>query len=546
MTSCFSIPPMRCSRPGVPGRTHGRARVAGSRRYGKKPSCSVLNVDLDRRQLRRVGDEPRLRAVGQEPVAQHDHGHHVLGGEPYGLVGDVEAVTGRGRRQHHHRRLAVASIERLHEVGLLGLRRHARRRPGALDVQDDQRQLRRHGEADALALERDPGTARGGDADRPAERGADGRGDGGDLVLGLDGPHAEALVHRELVQDVARRRDRIGAVDDRDLGPLSGRENAPRQGAIAGHRPIESGRHLRGLDRVVLAEDLRRLAEGVTGLQHARVGFGDVLVLREALLDPDQGRLERPRVDPRDQAEREEVLGPVLLFGVEREVLDGLVGEAGHVDLVQAVALGQRRLVERIRRVARLVEVSLVEGLRVDDQEAARLEIAQVHLERGRIHRDETVEAVTRRVDALAPELQLEARDAEERAGRRADLGRKIRQRGEIVARPRGLGRELFAGELHAVAGVAGEPDHCPIQRFTRLLDAGGGSRYLAHLVVSPRSPCAVISREPGTGNSLQRRPPAVVRSHTGRPTVILSDPNGTGKICTPQVAGRTRRAKSA
>src|SRR4029450_5749124 len=125
------------------------------------------------------------------------------------------------------------------------------------------RQLRRHGETDALALERDPGTARGGDADGPAERGADRRGDGGDLVLGLDGPYAEALVHRELVQDVARRRDRIRAVDDRNLGPLSGRENAPRQGAIARHRPVESGRHLRGLDRVVLAEDLRRLAERV-------------------------------------------------------------------------------------------------------------------------------------------------------------------------------------------------------------------------------------------------------------------------------------------
>ncbi len=41
MTSCFSMPPMRCSSPGVPGRTHGRASVAGSRRYGKKPSASV-------------------------------------------------------------------------------------------------------------------------------------------------------------------------------------------------------------------------------------------------------------------------------------------------------------------------------------------------------------------------------------------------------------------------------------------------------------------------------------------------------------------------
>ena len=43
VTSCFSMPPMRCSSPGVPGRTHGRASVAGSRRYGKKPSLEVRN-----------------------------------------------------------------------------------------------------------------------------------------------------------------------------------------------------------------------------------------------------------------------------------------------------------------------------------------------------------------------------------------------------------------------------------------------------------------------------------------------------------------------
>ena len=41
MTSCFSMPPIRCSSPGVPGRTQGRASVAASRMYGAKPSASV-------------------------------------------------------------------------------------------------------------------------------------------------------------------------------------------------------------------------------------------------------------------------------------------------------------------------------------------------------------------------------------------------------------------------------------------------------------------------------------------------------------------------
>ena len=33
--SAFSMPPIRCSRPAVPGIAHGRARVSGSRRYGQ-------------------------------------------------------------------------------------------------------------------------------------------------------------------------------------------------------------------------------------------------------------------------------------------------------------------------------------------------------------------------------------------------------------------------------------------------------------------------------------------------------------------------------
>src|SRR5262249_47294130 len=46
-----------------------------------------------------------------------------------------------------------------------------------------------------------------------------------------------------------------------------------------------------------------------------------------------------------------------------------------------------------------------------------------------------------------------------QRAGRRADLGREVREGREVVAEDRGLARELAPGELHAVAGVACEAD---------------------------------------------------------------------------------------
>ena len=51
------------------------------------------------------------------------------------------------------RGLAVAAEHRLQQVGLLGLGRQAGRGAAALDVDDDQRQLERGGQADRLGLE---------------------------------------------------------------------------------------------------------------------------------------------------------------------------------------------------------------------------------------------------------------------------------------------------------------------------------------------------------------------------------------------------------
>ena len=353
--------------------------------------------------------------------------------------------------------------------------------PAALDVEDHERQLGRHGEPDGLALERDARAARRRDAEGPAEGGADGRRRRGDLVLGLERPHPEALVQRQLLEDAARRRDRVGAEDDGDLRALRGGEEAPGQRAIARHAPVGARRHLRGLDAVVLGEHLRRLAEGMAGLEHADVRLDVGLVLGEALLDGVEGRIERTRVDPRDEAEREEVLAALLLLRVQGKVLEPLHRHAADVDLVEAVLLPQRGVLERILGVAGLVQVALVEGRRVDDEDPARLEVGEVHLERRGVHGHQRVELVARRIDPLAAELKLEARDAEQRAGGRADLGGEIRQRRDVVPGPRRLGGELLARDLHAVAGVAGEPDHGPGERAPRLLDNSGRRHRIAH-----------------------------------------------------------------
>ncbi len=108
-------------------------------------------------------------------------------GDADGLEGHVEAIGRRARGDDGDGAFAVAAEHRLQQVGLLGLGRQTGARAAALHVDDDQRQFGHHGQADRLGLEADARAAGGGDAQRPAERGADGHADGGDLVLGLDG-----------------------------------------------------------------------------------------------------------------------------------------------------------------------------------------------------------------------------------------------------------------------------------------------------------------------------------------------------------------------
>jgi hypothetical protein len=56
--------------------------------------------------------------------------------------------------------------------------------------------------------------------------------------------------------------------------------------------------------------------------------------------------------------------------------------------------------------------------------------------------------------------VDLISRNAERRAGGRTDLGGIIGEGRKVVARKRRRGDELRTHQLHAVAGVAGEPNN--------------------------------------------------------------------------------------
>ena len=144
--------------------------------------------------------------------------------------------------------------------------------PAALDVDDQQRQLDGDGQRDRLALQHHAGAAGRGDAEVAGEGGAEGHAARRDLVLGLHGADAEVLVLGQLVEDVGRRRDRVRAERDGQLGQLAGGDDAPGQGGVAGDAGVLAGRQRGRAHLEAVADGLGRLAEVVAGDERRPVG----------------------------------------------------------------------------------------------------------------------------------------------------------------------------------------------------------------------------------------------------------------------------------
>ena len=231
---------------------------------------------------------------------------------------------------------------------------------------------------------------------------------------------------------------------------------------------------------IVRVEDLRCLTKGVARVQCALVRFGDCLFSSELLRDPLLCSRHRALVEPEHHAEREEVLRQLDLLARKAEPFAGARHHCGHGNLIEVVAL-QRTVVQWVNGVARLLQVDVVEGIGVDDDAAARNQVANVHLQRGGVHRHQHIWSVAWRMDVARREADLETGDTWERACRRANLRRVIRKGGDVVTEEGGGGGELAAGQLHSVARVAGESDRDSVKLGDALgVVAALGARHAA------------------------------------------------------------------
>ena len=335
----------------------------------------------------------------------------------------------------------------------------------------------------------------------PAIGCADCGGDGRDFVLGLEGGDAELLEPREVVQDRRSRGDRIAAEEQVQPGQLRACNEAvadrlgTRDGAVQA-RLAGGGREMILLER---PRKLRRLAIGVAGIERGDIGLGQHRCLGEFALEPVDQRLPVTVEHPQREAERPHVLAAQRFLVAKAEGLHRFERqrrdvESKHLPLLETAVL------ERADIVLRLLEVALVELAGVGDDQAARLERAHIGLERRRVHRDEHVGRIARGIDLGRAEVDLERRDAKQRALRRADFSREIGEGRQIVAGKRGRERELAAGELHAITRVARETHHDRFGRRSKIAPAGVAFGFALkncrHMILCyPRGPLSALPR---------------------------------------------------
>ena len=241
MPSAFSMPPIRCSRPGVPGTAHGRASVSRVaqvrpelRRRRRRVvwfgpvanSASIVGRSVD------VRDPPRLGAVGQVAVGEQEHRRAVGDRDPGRLERGVEAVAGRAaapRSAPAPRRCgrtspAAGRPARSWSAARSTGRRAGRRRRSAAARATRPRPIVSDFSAmpgpDVVVTPSAPPNAAPSAAPTPAISSS-----------AWKVRDAEALVLAQLVQDVGGRGDRVGAEEQRQAGlaarPRSGRRPAP-------------------------------------------------------------------------------------------------------------------------------------------------------------------------------------------------------------------------------------------------------------------------------------------------------------------------------
>jgi len=131
----------------------------------------------------------------------------------------------------------------------------------------------------------------------------------------------------------------------------------------------------------------------------------------------------------------------------------------------------KRMIFQRVGSHLRLAQIVFREAVAVDDKDSVGFQVGDVDLQRGGIHGDQDVNRVAGRVNFIRGKMELEAADAGNGSRRSANFRGIVRKGGDVIAVQRDGIRELVAGNLHAVAGIAREANDRLLDYFALVLD---------------------------------------------------------------------------
>src|SRR6202041_3377590 len=207
-------------------------------------------------------------------------------------------------------------------------------------------------------------------------------------------------------------------------------------------------------------------AETVAGLHRELIGGNQLRLVLEFIVEIAEGRLHGAVVEPVAHSQSEEIFAAVHAFRVQANIFQRGAGELGELNGKKTIAI-QRMILERADGNLRLAQIAFSEVIGIDDEDPVGFQVRQVHFERGGIHGDQDVHAVSGRVHIARGEMDLEAADAGQCAGGGANLGRVVRESGQVVTVQGDRIGELASSDLHAVTGVTAEADDRFVDRFS-------------------------------------------------------------------------------
>jgi hypothetical protein len=212
--------------------------------------------------------------------------------------------------------------------------------------------------------------------------------------------------------------------------PVQRHWQAPIQRFGAGHGPIQTRWNVGGGDMKSL-KTIRQLGgfgHRVAGIHGRNVGVSNIRIGCKLADQPRLCRLPGTAKQPIHKTQRPHVFTAKGFFFRHVEVFNSFHCHRRNIHRDDPVRR-DRPVFERIDAEPGLSKITLVKSAGVDDQQAAFAKARQLNLEGGWIHRHQHIKVITRRHNPARTKIDLERRHAECGADRRANLGRKVRER---------------------------------------------------------------------------------------------------------------------